>query len=123
MLEAEREALAARITKKDTSRNVAPITWWSVGFLVALAAAVSFLLYEEEEQRKRSRKGVGTPKIGGSWTLVDSDGVPRTDHEFRCAGRSLIHSHIASVASTSWCTLASPIALTSAPWSLRRSAM
>ena len=117
---AQRDAILSRLTRKDTSKNAPPITWWSVAILALLAAAVSFLLNEEKKQRQQSRKSVGTAKIGGNWTLVDTDGVPRTDHEFRFGVLKdlFLFSHLG--VSFSLYISASPSVLTFALWNSKR---
>mmetsp|Transcript_20602 Transcript_20602/g.26697 ORF Transcript_20602/g.26697 Transcript_20602/m.26697 type:complete len:284 (+) Transcript_20602:43-894(+) len=64
-----------------------PVTFASLG-LMALAGLTLGYYYNTEKQRKKEQavsqvRSVGKPALGGSWTLVDENGIPRTDLDFR----------------------------------------
>ena len=62
---------------------------WRAGFLfVATAAGLMYYFEFEKDRMKRKRiaeaaKGVGKPKVGGSFELIDQDGRPMTDQDLK----------------------------------------
>jgi protein SCO1/2 len=75
---------------KETKGAPTPFTWMSV--LLALGACGLVLAYFEYEKAKRKPiieiTTVGTPSIGGPFTLVDHDGRVVTNHTF--SGRYML---------------------------------
>jgi len=72
----------------DWAWNVQPFSW-RAGLLFVVAGAGLLWYFEHEKarmQRKRvaeSTKGVGRPKVGGPFELVDQDGRTVTDAHLR----------------------------------------
>lgn len=67
------------------------LSWYALLTLLSSGAGIYlFFMYEKSlvEKRNKEASGVGKPKIGGSWSLVDHDGLPRTNLDF--AGKYLL---------------------------------
>eukprot|EP01084_Bolivina_argentea_P251040 420875_1 len=63
-----------------------PVTWASVGILAAVWTGMAWW-YTSSREKKMTRAVVevqttGKPDLGGPWTLVDQNGIPRTDKSY-----------------------------------------
>ncbi|KAK0729951.1 SCO1/SenC-domain-containing protein [Lasiosphaeris hirsuta] len=62
---------------------------WKAGILFIVAGAGLLWYFESEKERMRrqriaeANKGVGTPKVGGAFELVDQDGKPFTEKNLK----------------------------------------
>lgn len=67
-----------------------PLTWkHAIGLLgVCGAVAVGFRVLKKNRLKEVDLKGAGKAAIGGPFTLVDTNGLPVTDHDFK--GRWLL---------------------------------
>lgn len=75
--------------KKDSKSEVGgPVTWKSLGF-AAIVCSFMLLFFnyvkrgKELEMAKERNKQVGKAAIGGKWSLVDHNGVPRSDADYK----------------------------------------
>lgn len=71
----------------NISKMKGPITFLSLGIMVAAAVGTS-VYYNFEKEKKtqalaKNIRTIGKAALGGPWVLVDHDGVPKSDASFR----------------------------------------
>jgi protein SCO1/2 len=59
--------------------------WLGTALFAATGSGLLYLFLREKRKREEALavKTIGTPKIGGNFTLVDQDGIPRTSNSFK----------------------------------------
>jgi protein SCO1/2 len=67
--------------------NRGPVTYMSL-FLIAIVGGGTMFYYQIEKEKKVQRaakeiKTTGKAALGGPWSLVDSNGIPRTDAHYK----------------------------------------
>lgn len=71
--------------EKESQRQVQPFTWGSVAFMTLVGGgSLVYFLYEQDKQLNTIRtESIGTPLIGGPWSLIDDKGEVRRRHQER----------------------------------------
>ncbi len=63
-----------------------PVTWASVGLVAATGTGLAWYYTSSREERMTKTavklQSTGKPDLGGPWTLVDQNGIPRTDRSY-----------------------------------------
>lgn len=75
-----------KLVQKDSMRG--PITFASLGLMALVGGAIlSYYNTEKEELIKQVTKknmvSVGKPALGGPWVLIDHNGIPRSDANYK----------------------------------------
>ena len=69
-----------------TSKFVTPVTWGSLTVMGITGLGLAYYYVVEKEKKKKEAMNkvhtFGKPALGCSWTLVDYNGMPRTDKDF-----------------------------------------
>lgn len=79
--------MTPELIQKERNAKYVRLSWYALVALVTSSTGIYlFFMYErkklEERQQELANVGAGKPKIGGSWSLVDHNGLPRTDKDF-----------------------------------------
>jgi protein SCO1/2 len=72
---------------KNSSNDRGPVTFLSLGIMAIVGGGI--MMYYQIEKEERAQKvasdvvTVGKASLGGPWSLVDEDGIPRTDAYYK----------------------------------------
>lgn len=79
---AEDAALDAAAASKKSDRG--PVSWGSMAFLLLVGGgAVGYFRYQQDKQQNSVKvETMGTPMLGGSWSLIDDNGKRVTSEDY-----------------------------------------
>ncbi len=75
-----------RENKPSVGAGRGPVTWASVGLTAVIGAGMAWYYTSSREEKITQQcvmmQSTGKPDLGGPWTLVDQNGIPRTDKSY-----------------------------------------